>query len=312
MNLIRYLDYFFVLRPILFFPGWSTTLAGNLVAHQRMNPIDSVTGPVDLPLVLICLTSAMVMGGGFLVNQVRDADTDRLNNKLFFLSQGFVTRKTAYAEAAVLFTLALVLTWPVSREVFLIYLPAIALFTVVYNIPPLALKDRVFGSVAANALMGLSAFAYGWFLADTRVDGFLAASLPYVLFNTGLYFLTTIPDAHGDQNTRKHTVCVAYGARTTTYCAAACHACALAAAVFNRDPLILVPTVLAVPFYVRTLIKPETRFAILTIKFGLLFFAAAVGLYHPGFLIAVAFFFFATRWYYRRRFQLTYPSFEGR
>jgi len=51
------LDYFFVTRPMLFFPGWTTMLAGYFIADKgELYPLNMTDAQVDY-LLLIRLTS---------------------------------------------------------------------------------------------------------------------------------------------------------------------------------------------------------------------------------------------------------------
>jgi 4-hydroxybenzoate polyprenyltransferase len=308
---IRLLDYFFILRPILFFPGWTTTLAGYLCAKGLTDPAMVWTQNPDLDLLVVCVASAMLMGAGFIVNQIYDADTDRLNNKLFFLAKGFVPTWAATAEAILLLIAALTSALFISHTMLLLFIMAALLFTIIYNSRPLALKDRVLGSFAANALMGLFAFAYGWFAAGGSLNALFIDSVPYIFYNTSLYFLTTIPDAHGDGRTSKRTLCVVYGVRTTIQWALAFELIAIAWAAVRSDVVILIPATLVLPWYALLLKHPTREAVIRAIKLGLFFFAVMVGIYFPVFVLLILFFFFFTRWYYEKRFDMTYPNFKG-
>lgn len=309
--MIRLLDYFFILRPILFFPGWTTTLAGYLCATGGGYPWTMWSGKAPSGLILVGIASAMLMGAGFIVNQWYDTDSDRLNNKLFFLAQDFVSKKAAIAEAMFLMLGALILASRVSVLMLVIFMVAALLFTVVYNMKPLALKDRVFGSFVANALMGFLAFAYGWFVMSDSWTRLLTSGVPYLFFNTSLYFLTTIPDASGDRDTQKQTICVVYGMPTTIRWGLAFEVAALISGAMLADPVILVPTIVVLPLFLYLLFHPVRHVVIRTIKLGLFSFAISVAVYFPAFIILIVFFFFFTRWYYRRRFHITYPNFGG-
>lgn len=309
--MIRLLDYFFILRPILFFPGWTTTLAGYLCATGGGYPWTVWSAKAPAALYLVGIASAMLMGAGFVVNQWYDTDSDRLNNKLFFLAQGFVPKRAAMTEAILLTLGALIVASRVSVLMFVVFVVAALLFTAVYNMKPLVLKDRVFGSFAANAMMGFLAFAYGWFVAADSWSGLLTNGVPYLFFNTSLYFLTTIPDASGDRDTRKQTICVVYGIPTTIRWGLAFEMAALISGVVLSDPVILIPTLVVLPLFLILLFRPERPLVIRTIKLGLFFFAISVAAYFPAFVILIVFFFFFTRWYYRRRFHITYPNFGG-
>ncbi|MBL7995908.1 UbiA family prenyltransferase [bacterium] len=309
MRFFNLLDYFFVLRPILFFPGWTTTLAGFLAARNTQGHLGFFEA--NPSLILVCISSAMVMGAGFIVNQIKDKETDRVNQKLFFLSEGVTHQKTMIIETWILIVLSLAIAAFISWPMLFIHILALFLITVAYNLKPFSLKDRTFGSFIANSLMGIFAFAFGWFALDSSFLLFIERSLPYLFFNTALYFLTTIPDAEGDKLTQKKTICVVYGIHTTIYWALGFELISITLAGIAMDWLILIPSLMTLPFYVRLIVLKNVSASILTIKFGLLFFSLMVGIFFPWYIVLIILFFILTRFYYRRRFNIIYPNFRG-
>ena len=309
MRFIQLLDYFFVLRPILFFPGWTTTLAGYLAARNSAVPLSLFNA--DRVLILVCISSAMVMGAGFIVNQIKDKETDRVNRKLFFLSDEITHQKIIIIETWILVSIALTIAAFISWTMFAIHVLSLLLITVLYNLKPLVLKDKMFGSFIANLLMGAFAFAFGWYAVDPSFMSFMGKSLPYIFFNTSLYFLTTIPDAEGDKHTKKRTICVVYGIPFTMYWALGFEIIAVLLACSTLDWLILIPSALTLPFYIKLMISKDVSSSILTIKFGLLFFSLTVGIFFPQYILIIVAFFILTRFYYRQRFNLNYPNFRG-
>jgi hypothetical protein len=148
-------------------------------------------------------------------------------------------------------------------------------------------------------------------LTESSVELFFHRAWPYLFFNTALYFLTTVPDAGGDAHAQKKTVAVVYGIPAAIYAAVIFELAAVGLAVWLDDLIILMPSLLALPFFIWMSIKKSISSVILTIKFSLLFFSLTVGIFFPAYLLLIIFFFFATRFYYRKRFQVNYPSLKG-
>lgn len=309
MRFIHILDYFFVLRPILFFPGWTTTLAGYLAAKRSAKPFDFFNA--DALLVLVCISSAMVMGAGFIVNQIKDKKSDRINRKLFFLADGVTNHRPILIETWVLICSSLTIAAFISWTMLIIHFFALFLITVLYNLRPFALKDRTLGSFFANTLMGTFAFMFGWYTLDSSFFSSIANALPYIFFNTALYFLTTIPDVEGDRQASKQTICVVYGISTTVYCAFSFELLAVLLSLYRMDWIILATSGLTFPFFIYLLRLRNTASAVLAIKFGLLFFSLIVGIFFPVYILLIIMFFFLTRFYYRQRFGMNYPNFKG-
>ena len=81
MELKKIVDYFYILRPTLFFPGITIFLFG-VKDGNGLNPISFIS--------LLLFLSIM-----YLTNQIYDIENDRFNNKLFFLSKDIISKKNA-------------------------------------------------------------------------------------------------------------------------------------------------------------------------------------------------------------------------
>ncbi len=311
MRLIRFADYFFVLRPVLFFPAWTTTLAGYLAVTGKTVPRLTFVEWWNPGMTWICASSAMIMGAGFIINQLEDTESDRINAKLFFLSEAGMSRKAAVSESIALLFSGLLIGVLLSFDLFILYLMAVLFFMIGYNFRPFLWKNGVWGSTLANAGMGAFAFAFGWIMVPLSVFDFVYDVLPYLFYNTALYFLTTIPDIEGDSRTGKQTMAVAYGVRATVFVSTGCFAAGIMSSVLGQDMNMLLPSLLLLPFYVTLIIRQTRERVIRTVKFGLFFFALMIGFYFPLYLVLIVIFFFVTRIYYKKRFNMIYPNFKG-
>jgi 4-hydroxybenzoate polyprenyltransferase len=311
VRLIPFADYFYVLRPVLFFPAWTTTIAGYLAVRNKTAPDWRQIEWWNPDLFWIGCSSAMIMGAGFIINQLQDTDTDRINSKLYFLSDSLIRKKHAVVESVLLLISGMLIAALLSFDLLILYMMAILFFMIGYNYKPFAWKNGVWGSLVANAGMGVFAFAFGWITFPLSLFDFMADVLPYLFYNTALYFLTTIPDAEGDRQTGKRTISVAYGDRTTIVISALWFGLGLFTAVLSNDFNILIPSGFLMPFYFLLVIRQNREWVIRTLKFGLFFFSLMIGFYFPLYIAAIIVFFFITRWYYKKRFNIEYPNFKS-
>ncbi|MFZ0389201.1 MAG: UbiA family prenyltransferase, partial [Calditrichia bacterium] len=211
-NRWRYLDYLFITRPMLFFPGWNTLMAGYLSAAGAASGMGIFYPVVGYPAMAAAMLAFMTaMGGSFILNQLQDVESDRKNNKLFLVGNGFVNEDGARKESFFLIGFSLVLGFLIHWQVFLwcaVFITATGYF---YNYPPVCGKDRPFWGLILNMLMGWLAFAIGWSSAAAINMNLLVHSLPYLFFNTALYLITTLPDREGDKAAGKRTLSVIWG-----------------------------------------------------------------------------------------------------
>lgn len=306
------LDYFFVLRPMLFFPGWTTLLAGYLILDKEslFFNLSQIKDISFWNITLLLLLSAAAMGASFLLNQLKDIESDLENKKLFIISEGYISKRMAIVETGILVVLALGLSVLFSWTVVWLTAGFIVLTGYLYNFKPFALKDAPFSSLIANSLMGWFAFALGWAAVNNLSWYIVLDALPYLFLNTALYFFTTLPDAEGDRKSGKNTIAVRYGTQLTIRLAFLLFVFSILAAFLLKDHMILLILILSAPFFISTIWNYSVGAAVRTTKFVILFFAAAICFKIPVFLILMLAGFFGTRWYFKKRFNYDYPNFK--
>lgn len=313
--MIRAFDYLFITRPILFFPGWSTLLLGYWLAHFRMTKEQWDILFTMFPQqneVFLLLAFAMLMGGSFIFNQIRDAESDRINEKLFFIHHDIIPLKVAWIESLFLLLSGFFLLSTLENPA-LFYTGV--LFTIVtaymYNFRPFVFKDRIVFGLLANMVMGECAFALGYlFVGDLSVIDMLYDSLGILLLNTGLYVLTTLPDIEGDKASKKNTIGGWAGERHGPIIGSL-----LSFAAFAFLPWgvfwVWILAAVSLPFMLRILIKPNITNSIVALKYTIFILSLVMALYWFWYLFLGLVAFWGTKIYFKKRFALNYPSFSG-
>ncbi len=315
--MIKYLDYLFITRPILFFPGWITLMAGYLVARGENRLLFDLMGgkltPTywNVPLVLTMFSFAAAMGASFILNQLQDVESDQKNKKLFLIGENYLSRRAAIGESLLLVLFSLAVSLFLSWKLFILNGLFIVITGYLYNYPPFQCKNRPYSGLFLNMLMGWIAFALGWTLSADLNGQFLLASLPYLFLNTGLYLLTTLPDVEGDRTAGKVTIGVKFGSKITIRFFLFCYSASLLAAAVLGDQLILAIDLLVLPVVLRLVQTFSLSWSIKTTKMTIFFFALLICFKFPTFFILMVALFFLTKFYYRKRFQFDYPNFRG-
>jgi len=306
------LDYFFLLRPMLFFPGWSTMLAGYYI-ETRTSWLPVVQSGESMPVPLLLLTGlAMIMGASFVLNQLEDIESDKKNRKLFIIANGLVSKKTAVREVILVTTGGLLIGFYINARVGVLFILFFLLTGLIYNFYPFKLKDKPWGSLIANALMGWLAFAVGWSALYAPDLQLLADSLPYLFFNTSLYLFTLLPDREGDAQSNKKTLAVLKGEKKVINRALVLYFLGLLICAFLNDKQALIFYLLSLPFYGLTLVRKNTESTIRTTKYAILFFALSICLRWPFYFLVMLAGFFMTKLYFKYRFDFDYPNFRGK
>src|SRR5262249_3269391 len=156
-----------------------------------------------------------------ILNDLQDAETDRLSNELIRrwrpIAQGTIPRATAIAEMIACCLLAIALSALLSWALALLCLAFCGLIAM-HELPPLRTQARpILGQVAG--LIGLAGILYGLVLVAGTAG--LVAGIPFLLF-IALYMglaemlAKDIRDVDNDEGGGKITTAVRYGAARTT------------------------------------------------------------------------------------------------
>jgi 4-hydroxybenzoate polyprenyltransferase len=298
--MLKYLDYFFLLRPVLMPPVWTILLLG----HHRSSQI---TGNSHLPgLALLLIT--FLIGAVYILNQIFDIESDRLNRKLFFLAQGHISTKSAWFEMFLLDLAAIIPAFIISWQLGILFVIGMT-FGFLYSTSPISLKNRPFGGLAINALAhGNLAFLIGWCMNSVLSLRGLHFSLPYMLAVGAIYLNTTIPDMEGDQRVGKLTISVKWSKGKTLILSSLLVAIAIFVSIQVNDIPFLIASSLSLPFFVFCVFNKTERHIVATTKLSILLLSIAAGFFYPWYFAVLVIGFIGTRLYYKARFNLDYPT----
>ncbi len=316
-NWLSYFDYFFITRPMLFFPGWSTLLAGYMVVSGQNNLQSFLAdrGVIwqfpESSVFYSALAFAAAMGASFILNQLHDVETDRHNEKLFLLEGKHIGKPAAIVESTLLILISMGFSLLVNSEILFLNIAFIFITGYLYNFPPFEFKNRPWWGSLLNMLMGWIAFALGWTIVGNLNLQLLLYSLPYFFLNSGLCFLTTLPDMGGDRAANKTTLSVRYGIKLTIWLSIFSYVASLISGLLLSDRLILLIDLLTLWWILRMAFKPTVSAAVKVVKMAILFFSLAVCTRFPFYFVVMILIFFFTKFYYRQRFQFDYPNFRG-
>lgn len=298
---VKLLDLIFFGRPMLVVPVWTVYL--HAVAVCGRTGYLRIYAPGDAPFHLAGLT--LIFMGVYVFNQIFDVDTDRINDKLFFLPHGIISKTTAWGYYLILtpgglllmFSFAPEAVWPAT---------AIVALGILYSIPKVRLKDNVLGGLLTNAA------AFGWCLpwmaAGQSWDGSrLLLALPYVTAIAAGYILTTIPDRDGDAAAGKKTIAVVMGARGAIWSAMLFSLATVVMSLISTNYELMLVALVTMAGTLYLLIAFDETTARFTCKFPILLLTLAAGAHFPFYLLILLLTTILTRLYYRERFGMEYP-----
>lgn len=300
--MIKLIDLLFAARPALHMPIWSVYIVALVIAGKGQLAFQSI----DL---LALLALSLVAGGAFLLNQLNDIESDRINRKLGFLQRGLLARGRMEAAYLVATAGGLVLGGFVS----LLFVTLVAVQSILgylYSCSPLRLKDRPVAGLLVNAV------CFGLLIpltvAASRGTYFhkpeLLLGLYFFLAVASTHILTTIPDRTGDAASGKRTIAVVMSDRTA-------HFVAMMLAVVSLGPALLLGSVplmalsgAAILVILIAMLGRRERLTLLAAKLPLALLTLYAGYRHPYYFLFIVALLFSTRIYYRQRFGQTYPK----
>ncbi len=167
-------DFIFLLRPMILIPVWTFYLLGAWHARRLSEaPIPRARFFVGLA----CFTA--LLGAVYIINQIADRETDRINAKLFLVSHGIVPLRSAWTEAAALVVCAFALSLFLMPAAFTILLIAGLGLGIAYSVEPVRFKRRPSLDVLSNAVgNGVINTLAGWIAVGAPLER-LGVLAPY-------------------------------------------------------------------------------------------------------------------------------------
>jgi 4-hydroxybenzoate polyprenyltransferase len=130
---MKYLDYLFITRPVLMPPVWTILLLG----YHRASTFSIYDNSIGLVFLLISFS----IGAVYILNQIHDIESDRINKKLFFLAEGLMPVRSAWVEAALLISIGIIGAFIISLQLGILFILGFV-FGFLYSAPPFSFKNR--------------------------------------------------------------------------------------------------------------------------------------------------------------------------
>ena len=291
-------DYIILLRPTLFVPVWTVFLIGHWFSKARF----------DLFSLLSIFLYTIMMGGVYILNQIVDIESDRENRKLFLLPDGIIPKKRAYLLMFILFGITIPASFAVNPTFGILFIIS-AIMGVLYSLPPFQLKARPFLDMLSNGIgYGILAFLSGYTIHKPLNSHVFLQTLPYFFFVSAVFVNTTIPDIPGDRKAGKKTTGVFLGKRITLITGVLLDLISLVLSILFKDIICGIGATVSLPFFVIALARPTKKNILYSIRLTTPTLTVISAILYPGLIFPLLFIYFGQKAYYRRRFNLNYPS----
>jgi len=322
----KLLDCFFLLRFPLLAPVWTIYILGWITGSGSLLPGGRFTstqiGARQFNLLWMNLTGfSLIVASIYVVNQIVDIESDRINHKLFLLPHGIISIRTAWILAVLCALGGFGIAALNDLVVVSIFLASL-LLGFCYNLPPFSFKNNAWGGVIANAAgHGFLAFIAGWYCAKfpgeislPLLSKGLISSLSPAFANAAVFLVTTIPDAGGDEKTGKKTFAVRFGPAATAKTALFMCAGAVISSFFMEHHfwVMFVPSLVSLLLFLYFTLTLKSEMAFKAFKWPVFLLSIAVTLFIPEYGALILVTFFGSKIYYKWRFDIDYPTFKSK
>ena len=314
-KIVTKLDYFFLIRPTLFFSVWVMMAIGMATARIQYSLPAVGIHQFSFSTLLSFIGVSFVSASAFIINQIMDIESDTVNKKLFLVGTHITVKKSnkiARALAIIGVAFTLLGNWITSIFTILLYL----VWGILYNQPPFRWKNKPLAGWSANIIAGLVLYTIGWVTISVRSDilfppllDFVRLVLPYLLCFGSVALLTTIPDVKGDELSGDKTFPLVFGKNLTLFIAFILPSGAFIIGLKNIDPIASSAAISSIPFFIFALFRQLDKDILRAIRypvFILNFFALTV---YPLLAIPLILTFYLSKYYYWHRFDIHYPTF---
>ena len=308
------IDFVFLTRPTLILPGWGFFVLGYLHARGHMGDLRPVLEVPPWPTFWYgFLATTFISAYIYVLNQIYDRESDRLNRKLFLIADGHISVGEAYTFSLLLLLLSFLFGALVGRD-FLLLLVLGTVVGTLYSLPPFRFKGRPFLDMLSNAVgYAVLNVAAGYVSGGGGIYEGIRATLPYFFAVSALYLNTTVPDIPGDRRAGLITTGVLLGERPTAVLGALFVLLTVLFSLWPRyNPFMLVVGAISLPFYSYGAVRGDEFSIKLAYRVSGVAFVLALIVKYPPFLIPAVIVLIALKVYYRLRFNLDYPSLTGR
>jgi 4-hydroxybenzoate polyprenyltransferase len=301
---VKFADLIFFARPMLLIPVWTIYLHYMVQCHGK----SSVTLVPGRSAVVHLIVLTLIFAGSYILNQIFDIESDRINDKLFFLPRKIISVPVAWALFVSLSAGGMIIAAFAESRI----LPAVLMLVVLgvlYSAPVIRLKDRPLAGLAANAAgYGLLIpWIAAWNCPERAVS---TLAIPYCLAIAAGYVLTTIPDRKGDAASGKRTVAVIFGSKGTLWPALVLIAAAGATSIWAGNIELAMTAVVTAVICVYLIVSYSRKMVMAACKAPILLLTIFAAVHYPIYGVILLLTYFLTRLYYIRQFGIVYPRLD--
>ncbi|MBT7377879.1 MAG: UbiA family prenyltransferase [Candidatus Marinimicrobia bacterium] len=311
-RIVPYFDYFFLLRPTLYFAIWVMVVLGMSTAKMNIVEYPLWIMNYDVSTLLVFLGITLLCSGTFIINQITDKESDAKNQKLFLIGK-YIEIKKAQQFSNVISIMGMLLLVLGNLILVPLGVTIYILWGITYNKSPFEWKKHPYLGILTNIVIGIILFLIGWLqvsgINGIEISNLISLMTPYILCFTAVSLMTNIPDIKGDASESANTFSVKFGRRTTTIIATLIVIVAFYLSYKNSDPIASTASLSSIPFFVFALFRNLDKDILRAIRYPIFLLNFFVFAVYPWLFVSVFIIYYISKYYYWHRFDLHYPTF---
>ena len=307
------LDYLMLIRPTLFFSVWVMICIGMYISSILSKNIEMNIVAYNFQTLIAFFGISLICGATFIINQLSDIDTDKINNKIFLLD-GIISPRNALKTSKIISSLGFVILLLVD---YVILFPIGIIFAVwgkLYNDKRYNWKSKPWHGLIANILCGYLLVVTGILLnreallISTLLHKSFIYCLPFIFAYSSVVLLANVPDEIGDQDSSKNTFTVSYGVTTTVYLSTVLCLLSFCLGMYIEEPLASISSLSALPFFLFASFRGKNKDIIRAIRYPIFLLHFYIFTIYPLLFFPIVGFYYLSKYYYWHRFNLHYPT----
>ncbi len=294
-------DYIFLTRPILLIPGWAFLFLGYYRAGGERFALEP-------KFILIFIIYTMLMAAVYILNQITDIKSDKINDKHLLLAEGILSRREGYIEIGLLLCAAFILS-VFQHGFFTIFIIISLILGIMYSAPPFKFKERPIIDFLVNGIgYGFFNFSVGWLSIKEFSLQTIIFSLPYIFGVAAIFINTTILDIKGDELSGSLTTGIYLGGRWALRLSLVFITICAILSLILKDWICFIPAVVSIPLFLYSAIRQDRQSVLFSVGVGGPLLILIIGIIFPYFLVITIIIFIFLRLYYHHRFGIEYPA----
>jgi len=313
-KIAKLFDYFMLFRPTLFFSVWVMVCIGMYISSKINGNVQINILTYDNATIALYTGISLVCGSCFILNQISDVQSDKINKKIFLLNEIIKTDKAilmSRISAISGFLIIVVTDFVVLCPSILIYL----FWGVLYNDKNFEWKSNPWLGLLANILCGYFLLLSGVLFNrsdNNEIIHLILSSLiyiiPFIFAYSSIVLLANVPDTDGDNSVNKRTFTIQYGIKVTIIIATLFCLASFLIGLYIEEPLSSTSALTAIPFFLFAIFRGKKKDILRSIRYPIFLLNFYVITIYPLLVLPVMVFYYISKYYYWHRFNIHYPT----